>query len=437
MSDTGVPTAGRFDAATPDAASLSAAALDAADPLAGFRDRFLIDDDVVAYLDGNSLGRAPHATVARLAQLYRDEWAGGLIRSWDTWVDLPTQVGDRLGAAVLGAAAGQTVVADSTSVLLFKALHAAASLQPDRDEVVVADGDFPTDRYLAHAVAGARGLTVRPLATDPVEPVDPTRLATVLGPRTAVVLLSHVDYRSAALADIALVTAAVHAIGAVVVWDLSHSAGVVPLELDAAGVDLAVGCTYKFLCAGPGAPAFLYAASRHHVRLVNPVPGWFGADDVFAMGADHRPARGIRRMLSGTPVVPGLVAVDEGVRLVAEAGVAAIRAKAVLLGEFALARAEADLVPNGWQAAAPSDPDRRGSHVTFATADAEQAVREAATRGVLADFRHPDLVRLGLSPLTTSFTELDRGLDVLVEQERARGGVTAAQTRSGSAVTVA
>lgn len=394
-----------------------AARLDAEDPLAAFRDRFVVDADPVAYLDGNSLGRAPRATLERLGRLYREEWATGLIRSWDHWVDLPTQVGDRLGTIVLGAAPGQTVVADSTSVLLFKALHAAAALRPDRDEVVVTDGDFPTDRYLAAEVARSRGMTLRRLPDDhrSVGPTSADRVAEAVGPRTAVVLLSHVDYRSAALTDLAAVTAAVHDAGAVVVWDLSHSAGVVPLALDDAGVDLAVGCTYKYLCAGPGSPAYLYAAARHHDGLVNAVPGWFGADDVFAMAADHAPAPGIRRMLSGTPVVPGLVAVDEGVRLVGEAGVERIRSKSVLLTELVVARAEADLAPLGWEVASPRDSSRRGSHVVLAGPGAADLVREATARGVVADFRHPDLVRLGLSPLSTSFAEVELAMDVLVE----------------------
>lgn len=411
------------EARAPDAADLDAEALalDAADPLAGFRERFVLDEDPVAYLDGNSLGRPPRATLGRLERLYREEWASGLIRSWDHWVDLPEQVGDELGAAVLGAAPGQTVVADSTSVLLFKALHAAASLRPDRDEVVVVGGDFPTDAHLADEVARSRGLRLRSVPPRPPHPVTADDMAAVLGPRTACVLLSHVDYRSAALADLAAVTAAVHDAGAVVVWDLSHSVGVVPLHLDVDGADLAVGCSYKYLCAGPGAPAFLYAAARHHGDLRNPVPGWFGADDVFAMAAEHVPATGVRRMLSGTPSVPGLVAVQEGVRLVAKAGVRAVRAKSLLLSRFVLGRAERDLAPLGWRVAS-SDVDReRGSHVVLAGAGAQDLLRRATARGVLADFRHPDLVRVGLSPLSTSFAEVAVAMDVLAEEARAIG----------------
>lgn len=404
------------DAQPLDVGALDAEALDAVDPLAGFRDRFVVDRDPRAYLDGNSLGRAPRATLDRLARLYREEWASGLIRSWDHWVDLPEQVGDELGAAVLGAASGQTVVADSTSVLLFKALHAAVSLRPDRDEVVVVGGDFPTDAHLAAEVARSRGLRLTVIPPRPPHPVTAGEVAAVVGPRTACVLLSHVDYRSAALADLAAVTAEVHHAGAVVVWDLSHAAGAVPLHLDGAGVDLAVGCTYKYLCAGPGAPAFLYAAARHQDDLRNPVPGWFGADDVFAMAAEHVPAGGIRRMLSGTPSVPGLVAVQEGVRLVAEAGVDAVRAKSLLLTRFVLRRAERDLAPLGWRAATTDDDSRRGSHVVLAGPGAQDLVRRATGRGVLADFRHPDLVRIGLSPLSTSFAEVALAMDVLLEE---------------------
>jgi len=417
-----------LDGEAADAAAPDAAALDAADPLAGFRDRFVLAEGPRAYLDGNSLGRAPRATLERLARFHRQEWGSGLIRSWEHWVDLPEQVGDELGAAVLGAAPGQTLVADSTSVLLFKALHAAAALRPGRDELVLTAGDFPTDRYLAHAVAAARGLTPVTMPVVAGGAPTPDAVAAAVGPRTAVALLSHVDYRSAALADLAAVTAAVQAAGAVVVWDLSHAAGAVPLALDADGADLAVGCTYKYLNAGPGAPAFLYAARRHHDRLVNPVPGWFGADDVFAMAAEHVPAVGVRRMLSGTPPVPGLVAVQEGVRLVAEAGVAAIRSKSLLLTRLVLQRAHRDLVPLGWRIASPQDDARRGSHVVLAGPGAEGLVGRLAAAGVLADFRHPDLVRVGLSPLSTSFAEVDLAMDVLVR---------AAQARSGSAVTVA
>ncbi len=378
-----------------------AADLDAEDPLAARRSEFVLDPDVVAYLDGNSLGRLPRRTQERLAAFVRDEWGGRLIRGWsEGWVDLPVTVGDQVGALV-GAAAGQTVVADSTSVCLAKALHAAASLVPGRDRLVVSAADFPTDRYLARRVAEGRGL----------ELVEVDDVATAIDERTAVVLVSHVDYRTGALLDLPALTARVHAAGGVVVWDLCHSAGVVPIALDAAEVDLAVGCTYKYLNGGPGSPAFLYAAARHHPRLEQPLPGWWSADDLFAMADDYRPAPGIRRMLTGTPPVAGLLAVQEGVSLAAEVGVPAARAKSEVLTEFCLEVLD-DL---GLEVVTPRDPARRGSHVTVRMPDARAVTQRLTERGVIPDFREPDLLRLGLAPLTTSFSELLDGLTVLAE----------------------
>ncbi len=395
------------------------AALDAADELAGFRDRFVIGtgpDDPVAYLDGNSLGRLPRATVERLGQLVEHEWGSRLIRSWDErWVPMPEQVGDLIGTAALGAAPGQVVVADSTSVNIAKVLHAAAGLRPDRRVLVAADGDFPTDRYLVDAVARERGLHVRW--------VDGAgAVSAALDGDVAALLLSHVDYRSAEIADLPGLTAAVHAVGALAVWDLSHSAGSVPVSLDADGVDLAVGCTYKYLNAGPGAPAYVYAARRHHDGLVQPVPGWFGAADVFAMGPVYEPAPGIRRMLSGTPAVLGVAAVEEGVRLVAEAGIGRIRAKAVALTELLVALADGWLAPYGAEVASPRDPERRGAHVVLRHPRARRLNDELAEQGVVGDFRNPDLWRLGLSPLTTSFTEVWQAMDAARDWMAAQEG---------------
>ena len=376
-----------------------AAALDAADPLAARRAEFVLDPDVLAYLDGNSLGRLPRRTQERLATFVREEWGGRLIRGWsEGWVDLPVAVGDEIGALV-GAAAGQTVVADSTSVCLAKALHAAVSLAPGRDRLVVSARDFPTDRYLARRVAENRGL----------ELVEVDDVAAAIDQRTAVVLASHVDYRTGALLDLPELTARVHAAGAVVVWDLCHSVGVVPIDLDAAGADLAVGCTYKYLNGGPGSPAFLYAAARHHPRLEQPLPGWWSADDLFAMADEYRPAAGIRRMLTGTPPVAGLLAVQQGVSLATEVGVPAARAKSQALTAFCIEI----LDELALEVATPRDPTRRGSHVTVRL-DRARAVTERLTgRGVIPDFREPDLLRLGLAPLTTSFTEVVDGLTVL------------------------
>ena len=377
-------------------------AKDAADPLRSFRDRFVIGtgaDDPVAYLDGNSLGRLPKATAKRLREVVEREWGRRLIRSWeDGWLDLPERVGDLVGSAVLGAAPGQVVVADSTTVNIAKAVHAAATLRPDRRVLVADPTDFPTDRYLVESVADQRGLKVGWLADGALD--------AVLGDETAAVLLSAVDYRTAALVDVPAITAVVHDAGAVMVWDLSHAAGSVALSLDADEVDLAVGCTYKYLNAGPGAPAYLYAASRHHERLDNVLPGWIGADDVFAMADRYVPAPGIRRMLSGSPYVLGLVAVEEGARLIAEAGIEQIRAKGIALTELLIALADVWLASYGVEVASPRDPARRGAHVVLRHPDAQRIDQELAARGVIGDYRNPDLWRLGLSPLTTSYEEV-------------------------------
>jgi kynureninase len=388
-----------------------AAALDDADSLASFRERFL-PADVVAYFDGNSLGRPPRATAERLASFVTDDWGERLIRGWDEgWVELPVTVGDEIGAVVLGAAPGQTAVADSTSVNLFKVLHAACDLQPDRDEIVVDTTNFPTDRYLVEGVAAQRGMSVRWLEPDLVDHVTTDALAAVLGERTAVVVLSHVDYRSAAILDVAGITAQVHAAGGLVVWDLCHSAGVLPLALDADDVDFAVSCTYKYLNAGPGAPAFLYVAARHLSTVTQPVPGWWSAADLFAMADTYTAATDIRRMLSGTPNVMGIMAVREGVRLVGEAGLDAIRTKSVALTEFLLELVDRlDLT-----VLSPRDSARRGSHVTIQVPDAADAAKRLGERGVIPDVRRPDLLRLGLSPLSTSFAEVHDGWAVLAD----------------------
>lgn len=386
--------------------------LDAADPLAAMRDRFVIDDDLVAYLDGNSLGRLPRATLDRLAAFVRDEWGGRLIRGWgERWVELPVTVGDELGAALLGAVAGQTVVADSTSVCLYKLLHAAAGLRPGRDEIVIDATNFPTDRYLVESVARARGMTVRWVSPDLVENVTAEVLAPVLGDRTAVVVLSQVDYRSGTLLDLPGLTDVVQASGAVVIWDLCHSAGVVPIALDEAGVDFAVGCTYKYVNAGPGAPAFVYVAERHLAEADQPIAGWWSAADLFEMADSYEPSPTIRRMLSGTPPVMGMLAVQEGVRLIVEVGVDAIRAKSELLTATAI-----ELIDRlGLEIVTPRDPARRGSHVTVRHPDARAVTDRLVEHGVVPDFREPDLIRLGLSPLTTSFAELAAAMRILGE----------------------
>jgi kynureninase len=399
----------------------AALALDAADPLAGFRDRYLpTDPEIVAYLDGNSLGRPLVAIADLWAGFTRGQWAGRLIRGWDEgWLALPRTVGDALGAAVLGAAPGQTVIADSTTVNFYKAMRAALNLRPGRRRVVLDGDNFPTDRYVVESLARDLDLELVWLQTTGDGGVGIGDLTGVLDERTAVLTLSHVAYRSGFLADAAAITAAAHEVGALVVWDQSHSVGVCPIACDDWGVDFAVGCTYKFLGAGPGAPAYLYANARHHEgadgggSLDQPIWGWLGRRDAFEMGPGYLPAAGIGAMLSGTPPVPAILAVAEGVRVVAEAGIEAIRAKSVALTELAVALTDAWLVPAGFRLASPRDSAHRGGHVSIARADARELCARLIDHGVLPDFRTPDVIRLGLSPLPATFTELWDALDLL------------------------
>lgn len=381
-----------------------AEALDAADPLAPLRAHFLAAPGVVAYLDGNSLGRPLAAAAQRLQEFVHGDWARGLIRGWtegaDPWTDWPQRVGDRIGGLALGAAPGQTVVADSTTVLLYKLAHAALDARPDRREILVDPGEFPTDRYVAEGLAARTDRTVR-WRTGPA------------GPDTALVLRSHVDYRTGAVADAAAVTAQAHDAGALVLWDLSHAAGVVPVELDAWGADLAVGCTYKFLCGGPGSPAFAYVRRGLQDTLRQPVQGWMGRRDPFAMAPGYVPADGVRSVVSGTPPILATVPLLAALDLLAEAGLPAVRAKSVALTSFAIELADA-LLP-GVEVGSPRDPAVRGGHVLLRHPDAKALVAALWERGVLPDFREPDGIRVGLAPLSTSFAEVHRGLAVLAE----------------------
>jgi kynureninase len=393
--------------------------LDADDPLAGFHDRFAIADDGVVYLDGNSLGRLPASTPARIEEVVRVEWGQRLIRSWsEGWIDLPLEVGDRLGAALLGARPGETVVCDNVTLNTYKALHAAMDLRRGRSTVVAHRGEFPTDRYVATQVAHSRGGRVWWIGERDAAPTDPVTAADViagLDDDVAVVLLSVVDYRSAALADVAGITAAVHEAGAVIVWDCSHAVGSVPLHLAEADADLAIGCTYKYVNGGPGAPAFLWANTRLHDELHNPVPGWMGHADVFAMGPSYSPAPGIRRFLTGTPSAIALAAVDEGVALIAEAGMDAVRQKSVRLTSYAVELADALLADHGVTLASPRDPALRGSHITLRHPDAQLLTQALTDRGVIPDFRNPDGIRIGLAPLPTRYTDIHTALTTLVQ----------------------
>lgn len=365
---------------------------DRADPLAPFFDRFVVDDPALVYLDGNSLGRLPKATVTRLRTIVEDEWGRGLVGSWERWVDVGSRVGDALGTSLLGAEPGETLIADSTTVNLYKLLSAACA---DRPGPIVCDpGEFPTDRYVAHAVARAQG-----------------RAVTSSSNSAAVVLRSVVDYRTGELADVRAVTAAAHDAGALMLWDCSHAVGAVPLALRDAGADLAAGCTYKHLCAGPGAPAFLWVRRELHELLHQPIAGWWGQADRFAMDRAWDPLPGIESWASGTPPVLALAAVETSVALVAEAGIDAIRAKSVAL----TALAEQLVDEGGLDFASPRDPARRGAHVAIRHEHAASIVLALRERGVVPDLRPPDLVRIGLSPLTTRFIDVWDGLAAMAD----------------------
>jgi kynureninase len=391
-----------------------AEALDAADPLAGFRQRFAGIDDGLIYLDGNSLGRLPHATVRRLADEVSVQWGQRLIRGWDEgWMEMPVRVGDALGAAVLGAAPGQTVIGDSTTVCFYKLAAAALAMRPGRTQIVTDAANFPTDRYVVEGLAKARGLEVVWVGTPADGDLTPSLVAAAVGSETALVTFSHVAYRSGFMLDMAAVGRVVHEAGALILWDLSHSVGSVPLALDADGADLAVGCTYKYLNAGPGAPAFMYARRELQAELRQPIWGWLGRRDPFEMGPGYFVAPGVGGLLSGTPPVLGMACVEEGLRVAAEAGIAAIRRKGVELTEFAVELADARLAALGVGVASPRDPARRGAHVALTHPEAERLCRELVAQGVIPDFRRPDVIRVGLSPLSTRFTDVWDGLEAL------------------------
>jgi kynureninase len=378
----------------------SAEALDAADPLAGFRDRFALGDGRRIYVDGNSLGPLAHDARDRL-EARIDEWRDRLVTGWSEWVEAPAAVGERLAQAALGAAPGQTIVSDSTTVNLYKLCCAALDAYGHR--VLVTDRDnFPTDRYVLEGLAAARGLQLE--LVDSPDDLRPE----------ALVVLSHVAYRSGALADMATLTAAARAQGSRVVWDLSHSAGAVEIGLREAGVELAIGCTYKYLNGGPGAPAFLYVAAERQAELRSPIWGWFGQAEQFAMERPYSPVEGIGRFLAGTPPILDLAAVEAGVRLTAEAGVARLREKSVALTELIVALHDEWLAELGFSVGSPRAAAQRGSHVSLRHPEAWPICRALIERAaVVPDFRGPDSVRLGVAPLYTRFVDVWDALDRL------------------------
>jgi kynureninase len=370
-----------------------ATALDAADPLRGMRELFHLPDDVL-YLDGNSLGPPPKAAFAELEKTARHEWGEGLIRSWNAagWFTLTDTLGDRVGR-LIGADPGETVVTDTTSINIYKALHAALSLRAERTVILAEADSFPTDLYIAEGVAAARaGVRLR-LASAGVA------LDSLIDEQTAAVLINHVDYRTGALRDLAGLTAQVHARGALVVWDLCHSAGALPIALNAAEADFAIGCTYKYLNGGPGAPAFIFAARRHHERLVQPLSGWWAHAQPFAMESTYRPASGIRRLLCGTQPILSLSALKAALDVFDAADLASIRAKSVALTGLFMDLVEPLAAEFAARIITPRADARRGSHVAITHEHAYEVVQALIARGVIGDFRAPDIMRFGFAPL--------------------------------------
>ena len=373
-------------------------ALDAQDALAAFRDRFLSDGATI-YLDGNSMGRLPKAAVPRLREMAEHEWGTILVRGWTEsgWMESPWRVGDRVGE-LIGASPGEVLVADTTSVGLFRLMTSVLRARTQRRVIVTEWSNFPTDLYIASGVADLLGCEVRA--------VERAALRDALDGDTALLMLTEVDFRTGERHDMGALTEAAHTAGALVLWDLSHSAGAVEIRLNHHKVDLAVGCGYKYLNGGPGSPAYLYIATALQEELRNPIQGWLGHDNPFLFDSEYRRAPGIRGWMSGSPPVLAIGALAIGVDIQLEAGSHAVGEKAALLTEVFIRLAHARLDPLGFEVATPTSPERRGAQVSLRHGDGLAIVRAVADRGVIGDFRPPDMCRFGLAPLYTRFVDL-------------------------------
>jgi kynureninase len=383
-----------------------ARALDAADPLAPFRDRFALPEGVI-YLDGNSLGALPRATPDRLAEAVREEWGNDLIRSWNSadWIGAPQRIGGKI-ARIVGAKPNEVLVADSTSVNLFKLLVAGIGARPGRAVILSEPGNFPTDLYVAQGVAALLpGVEVRTVARE--------RIADAIDEDVAIVMLTHVHYKSGARFDMAAITRAAHEKGALMLWDLSHSAGAVDVDLGAHDVDLAIGCGYKYLNGGPGAPAFLFVAERLQETLRSPLTGWMGHAAPFDFGDGYAPGQGIARFLCGTPPILGLVALEVGVDLMLEADRTALFAKSQALCTMFIDLVEERCAGLGLTCITPRNADARGSHVSFAHEQGYPIMQALIARGVIGDFRAPDILRFGLTPLYVGYRNVWNAVEIL------------------------
>ena len=384
------------------------AELDARDPLREFRDLFQLREGLI-YLDGNSLGAAPRAAAARVAEVVSQQWGEGLITSWlgADWSTAPQRIGDKI-ASILGARPGEIVAADSTSLNIFKALTAALSLRPDRTVILSEATNFPTDVYMRQGIEAFSGGRLKAVTVAPDAVLDR------LDEDVAVLLLTQVHYKSGLVRDMAEVTRQAHAKGVLVVWDLSHSAGAIPVDLNGAKADFAVGCGYKFLNGGPGAPAFIFVAERH--QMATPVlSGWFGHASPFAFEDDYRPAAGITRFQCGTPQVLGLAALECGIDLMGCVDMAELRAKSLALGELFIERMELRCGAFGFELVSPRDPALRGSQISYAHPRGYEIVQALKERDVIGDFRAPNILRFGLTPLYLRYVDIVEAVERLHE----------------------
>jgi kynureninase len=374
-------------------------ALDAADPLAARREAFTLPDGII-YLDGNSLGALPRATLARLAEVAAREWGVDLITSWNKhgWIELPRRIGDKI-ARLIGAGPDEVVVADSTSINLFKVLAATLRLNPGRPAILSERENFPTDLYMAQGLIGLLG------QGHALRLVEGNAILAAIDERVAVVMLTHVNYRTGAMHDMTRITAAAQEKGALVIWDLAHSAGAMPVDLGSSGADFAVGCGYKYLNGGPGAPAFVWVAPRHQERFVQPLSGWLGHAEPFAFDSEYRPAPGVGRYVCGTPPVLSMAALDVGVDLLLSVDLAALREKSVQLTELFIRAVEQECAGMGVMLLSPREPSRRGSQASFTHAHGYPVMQALIARGVIGDFRAPDILRFGFAPLYLRFVD--------------------------------
>jgi kynureninase len=384
--------------------SAEAEAFDANDPLGSARGQFRLPEGII-YLDGNSLGALPRAAPEALRTTVEDQWGEDLIASWNAhgWIDWPAKIAAKL-APIVGAKPNELLIADSTSVSLFKLVAAAAKARPGRKTILTQQRNFPTDLYVAQGLTELLGLALNA--------VPPSEVLGAIDQDTGVVTLTHVDYRSAAVHDMRAINDSAHSAGALTVWDLSHSAGAIELDLDRTGCDLAVGCGYKYLNGGPGAPAFIYVAERLHSELKNPLQGWMGHSEPFAFDDDYRPGEGIARFLTGTPSILALAALDAGLATFEGIAMADVAAKSRALSQLFVAEVEARC-GSQVRLASPRDPAQRGSHVVFAHPNGYAVMQALIARRVIGDFRAPDLMRFGFAPLYNRFADMVGAAEIL------------------------